>query len=238
MPVSSIRKTGALLSKSIAASLLDHKLPSTEGGFFFVIMNQSTPIGGFMSDLIEALKITPQQQWGSSEAVARAFLDDVRVTKIVVSIISKNNSNELIIPAEIKQTVFQRLIEKSLFDKVDNVDGFYSYMYRICELCILNALDDFFKQTAGATSLDALLEERDTNDWGPKTEEGYEDDEDYISDEAAATQQQANLSATERLERKIQRLGWSSDIPRSTDEYQQVGRPRGSKSKPKDDDVL
>ena len=177
--------------------------------------------------IVEALNTTPRDGWARSDVVAKAFLDDERVSKSITSILLKHNSIGLIKADEIKQNVYARIIELKLFDRITDINGIYSYLYRIAEITILNCLDEFLKNNR-ALSLESVIEDHD-DESDRLSMLGTADDDESLSDDEVVQMQQSHEQATNRFARKLQNLGWSEQIPRHVDDYQRVGRPAGKK---------
>lgn len=180
--------------------------------------------------LLETMRGISKDKWAQSQEVAAAFLRDDRVRKSILDILKKRNA---IAGAELlnyKLLVYGRMIEERLFERITALEGIYSFVYRIADICISGSLRDAAREGVHlAGSIDALAEDDDgwnydhlgaLADAEPASEDAL-----LTSDEAIERQASAK-GAEERFQRKLSKLGWSDQIPRTAESYQQLGRPR------------
>lgn len=92
--------------------------------------------------LLETMKGISKDKWAQSQEVAAAFLRDDRVRKSILDILKKRNA---IAGAELlnyKLLVYGRIIEERLFERITALEGIYSFVYRIADICISGSLRD------------------------------------------------------------------------------------------------
>ena len=86
--------------------------------------------------LLETMRGISKDKWAQSQEVAAAFLRDDRVRKSILDILKKRNA---IAGAELlnyKLLVYGRMIEERLFERITALEGIYSFVYRIADICI------------------------------------------------------------------------------------------------------
>ena len=179
--------------------------------------------------LLETMRSMNQDMWAHSEEVAAAFLRDDRVRKSILDILKKRNAIAGADLLNYKLIVYGRMIEERLFEKITSLDGIYSYVYRIADICISGSVRDAAREGVHlAGSIDALAEDEDGWSYdhlGALADEPSSEEATLTSEEAMERQAVA-VDAEERFQRKLNKLGWSDQIPRTAESYQQLGRPR------------
>ena len=180
--------------------------------------------------MLEAMRAISKDSWTHSEEVAAAFLRDDRVRKSILDILKKRNAIAGANLLNYKLLVYGRMIEERLFEKITDLDGIYSYVYRIADICISGSLRDAAREGVHlAGSLDAMAEDEDGWSYdhlGALAEVDPPSDEALLTSDEAIERQSRAINAEDRFRRKLSKLGWSDQIPRTADAYQQLGRPR------------
>ena len=180
--------------------------------------------------LLETMNSISKDKWAQSQEVAAAFLRDDRVRKSILDILKKRNAIAGADLMNYKLLIYGRIIEERLFQKITSLEGIYSYVYRIADICISGSLRDAAREGVHlAGSIDALAEDEDGWSYdhlGALADVETPSEEAQLSSSEAAARQTGAVEAGERFQRKLSKLGWSDQIPRTAESYQQLGRPR------------
>lgn len=180
----------------------------------------------YIFDNVErALNHVPREQWASSQEVSKALLGCPRLRGIIRNLMVKRS-----VSLECFEDIHSEVAlisQMKMLEKLDAVSSVYFVLYRVAQLVIYNwgkkEENTFFSPEVSMNECKA----------------GDEDDQavldrlnlvqGFTNDGKEAERQLDQRLARERLARKIETLGWPSDVTR---ERKKIGRPSKKAEEP------
>lgn len=170
-----------------------------------------------MTHLTDVMHSLPQDQWGSSNEVAGAYLKCPKVKGIITHLGFKMHLSESSY-SDIMQNAYL-ILARNLW-KLDCPENVYSYLYEIIRLSI-------YSIRSNSKRTEELRTEKEEGDEEKAIKPLADSERGSHSDHANDVIAQVDLeNAKVRFSEKLKNYLWPDDIIRDPTLYQRLGRPR------------